>query len=156
MRGVERFELTAAAVLWRGEEILVMKRAAGFSAGGWFFPGGHLEAGERPAAACVREVREETGIEIDGDSLVLVDVMSMETPGGLAHCLIYNAECTPGTSCVLNEEHVTARWLTPGRYAERFLDAAMLRSRGFPEAVVARAQEVERVLRTAVAKHRPR
>jgi 8-oxo-dGTP pyrophosphatase MutT (NUDIX family) len=45
---MERFELTAAVVLFRRSEILVMKRALGFSAGGWFFPGGHLERGERP------------------------------------------------------------------------------------------------------------
>jgi len=152
---MERFELTAAAVLWRGDEILVMKRAGGFSSGGWFFPGGHLEAGERPVEACVREVREEAGIELEPSSLSLVDVMTMETSDGLAHCLVYNAACLPGTECVLNEEHLTARWLTPERYVERFLDAEMLRSKGIPESAIALAQEVERVLRAAVERRRP-
>lgn len=151
---MERFELTAAAVLWRGDEILVMKRASGFSSGGWFFPGGHLEAGERPIEACVREVREEAGIELDPSSLSLVDVMTMETSDGLAHCLIYNAGCSEGTECLLNEEHLTARWLTPERYVERFLDAEMLRSKGIPERAIALAQEVERVLRAAVERRR--
>ncbi len=150
---VERFELTAAAVLWRGDEILVMKRASGFSSGGWFFPGGHLEAGERPVEACVREVREEAGIELELETLQLVDVMTMETADGPAHCLVYNAACSPETDCVLNEEHLAARWLTPERYMERFLDAEMLRSKGIPGHAIALAREVERVLRTAVARH---
>lgn len=30
----------------------------------WVFPKGHLEAGEEPEAAAVREVREETGLRI--------------------------------------------------------------------------------------------
>jgi 8-oxo-dGTP diphosphatase len=153
--GMERFELTAAVVLFRGSEILVMKRASGFSAGGWFFPGGHLEPGERPTEACVRELQEETGIVIEPSRLVLADVMTMETGEGTAHCLVYTGRCTPGTECTLNEEHLTARWLTPERYKERFLDPAMLRSRGVSEPAIQLAIEVARVLESAVSSRTP-
>ncbi len=149
---MERFELTAAVVLWRGDEILVMKRASGFSAGGWFFPGGHLEPGERPADACARELGEETGIVVDPGGLVLADVMTMETGEGTAHCVVYAATCQPGIECILNDEHLTARWLTPERYVERFLDPDMLRERGIPEAGITLAIEVARVLASAVAR----
>jgi len=149
---MERFELTAAVVLWRGDEILVMKRASGFSSGGWFFPGGHLESGERPTEACVRELREETGISVDRDSLVLADVMTMETGDGTAHCIVYTATCPPGTECTLNGEHLTDRWLAPERYVERFLDPVMLRERGIPEPGIMLAIEVARVLASAVAR----
>ena len=147
---MERFELMAAAVLWRGDEILVMKRATGFSSGGWFFPGGHVEPGERPAEACLREILEETGIEPDPGSLELVDVMTFAIGERTAHCLVYRATCPPTAECVLNDEHLTARWLTPGRYVERFLDSDMLRARGVDETGIARAGEITRVLATAV------
>lgn len=40
---------------------------------GWMLPGGRVERSETPHAAAVRETREETGIEVRVDRLVLVD-----------------------------------------------------------------------------------
>lgn len=31
----------------------------------WLCPGGHIEEGEQPEEACLREVKEETGLEIE-------------------------------------------------------------------------------------------
>lgn len=31
----------------------------------WSFPKGHIESGEEPLAACIREVKEEIGLEVD-------------------------------------------------------------------------------------------
>jgi 8-oxo-dGTP pyrophosphatase MutT (NUDIX family) len=143
------FELTASAVLWRGDEILVMKRAGGFSSGGWFFPGGHLEAGERPDEACARELFEETGIALEPPAFTLVDVMTYDTGGATAHSIIYSAEAPAFAEAVINDEHLTARWMSPEAYMNRFLDAAMLRSRGVSESAVALASEVARVVRVA-------
>jgi ADP-ribose pyrophosphatase YjhB (NUDIX family) len=41
---------------------------------GWSLPGGRVEREETPHEAAVRETREETGIEVTVDRLVLVDV----------------------------------------------------------------------------------
>lgn len=143
------FELTASVVLWRGDEILVMKRATGFSAGGWFLPGGHLEQGERPAEACVRELREETGIVVTAESLALVAAMTYEGDGGTAHSFIFAADCPPAAEPVIDAEHIYFRWMTPDAYIARFLDAAMLRERGVGPAGMALAAEVARVVRAA-------
>lgn len=145
------FELSASVVLWRGDEILVMKRAGGFSAGGWFIPGGHVEDGERPVEAAAREVFEETGISVEADALTLVDVMSYEAGRQTAHTIIYNGACPAGAECEINDEHLVSRWMTPDAYIARFLDTDSLRARGIAEPAVLLAAEVARVIRSAAA-----
>ena len=55
----------SAAVIRRGDEILATLRSHGEYRGYWEFPGGKLEEGETPRQAAVREVREETGLEVE-------------------------------------------------------------------------------------------
>jgi len=53
----------AAAVVWRGEEILLTQRPPGGALGlQWEFPGGKIEAGESAEEALAREIREELGV----------------------------------------------------------------------------------------------
>lgn len=148
-RDESRYELTAGVALWRGDDLLVMKRASGFASGGWFLPGGHVEPGERPAEAAVRELREETGIELAPGDLALADVMTYEHDGATAHGLIYNARCPEGAEPALNGEHSFARWMTAEAFIGRFLDPGLLRSRGVDARGIALAAEVARVVRAA-------
>jgi 8-oxo-dGTP pyrophosphatase MutT (NUDIX family) len=50
---------SAGGLVVRGDEVLLIATAGGRR---WQLPKGHLEAGEVPAQAAVREVREETGV----------------------------------------------------------------------------------------------
>jgi len=52
----------AVAVL--DDALLVVRRGHGPAAGEWSVPGGHVELGETLQAAVVREVLEETGLEV--------------------------------------------------------------------------------------------
>lgn len=50
------------AVVRRGAEVLLVRRANPPDAGLWGFPGGKLDWGETLAAATLRELAEETGV----------------------------------------------------------------------------------------------
>jgi 8-oxo-dGTP diphosphatase len=142
-----RLALSASVFIHRDGEILILKRADG----GWFVPGGHVEFGETPREAAVRETREETGIVLDPAALRLVDVTTFyPDPETQHHGLIYLAPCPPGAACVLNEEHTGFRWVTPAYYCQRFLDEGRLRALGLPEPLLRTARETRRVTETVM------
>lgn len=58
---------TDAAIFNQKEEILLMERADGT---GWCLPCGWMEAGETPSQAILREVKEETGLDVKVSRLV--------------------------------------------------------------------------------------
>ena len=62
MRG--RPELCAGAVARQAGHLLLIQRATEPGRGQWSLPGGRVESGETMAEAVVREVREETGVEV--------------------------------------------------------------------------------------------
>lgn len=65
----------AVGLVMDGSRVLIQKRPQDAMLGGlWEFPGGKAEAGETPEDACVRELREELGIEVTVESpIALVD-----------------------------------------------------------------------------------
>ncbi|MSP42348.1 MAG: NUDIX domain-containing protein [Alphaproteobacteria bacterium] len=65
-------------VVWSGDAVLLVRRAHAPRQGHWSIPGGMQELGETAQQAGVREVREETGIEIRIDGLI--DVIDLILP----------------------------------------------------------------------------
>jgi 8-oxo-dGTP diphosphatase len=80
----------ASAAIVRGDAVLLVQRGKGARAGTWSFPGGHIEPGETAADAAWREVREETGLDVEIVELVGVrDVVLRDGNGSLqAHYLL--------------------------------------------------------------------
>jgi mutator protein MutT len=57
-------EVAVGAVALNADRILLVRRGRGPAAGEWSVPGGRVEAGETLHEAVVREVAEETGLEV--------------------------------------------------------------------------------------------
>jgi mutator protein MutT len=63
-------QLAVGAVAVVDDRLLLVRRGHGPAAGEWSVPGGRVEDGESVAAAVVREVAEETGVEVVVDDLL--------------------------------------------------------------------------------------
>lgn len=59
-----RPEASVGAVVVRDGDILLVRRGRGPALGRWSVPGGRVEGGETLADAIVREVAEETGLQV--------------------------------------------------------------------------------------------
>ncbi len=69
-------------VVWRGDEVLLIKRGKPPRAGSWSLPGGRQKLGETTRDAGVREVMEETGVEVRIEGLVdVVDSITRDEHG---------------------------------------------------------------------------
>ncbi len=74
-----RPETSVGAVVVRDDELLLIRRGRGPAQGQWSVPGGRVEWGETLAEAVVREVAEETGLQvICGEYIGLVERISQE------------------------------------------------------------------------------
>ena len=72
-------ERAVGAVVFDEEgRVLLVQRGRPPLQGSWSLPGGRLEAGETPRAAIEREVREETGLTVRAERLVVTVVIDEE------------------------------------------------------------------------------
>lgn len=63
---------TAFVLLFDRSSRLLLRYAELPARGGWDLPGGHVEPGETPYEAAVRELREETGWSLDESALTVL------------------------------------------------------------------------------------
>ncbi len=105
--------LTVDLVITRGPDILLIQRGKEPYMGSWALPGGFVNQGEEPVEAAVRELREETGVVAERDSLRLVDVFGKadRDPRGWVVAVAYTAEVPAGTEPQAGDDAAKAEWV---------------------------------------------
>jgi ADP-ribose pyrophosphatase YjhB (NUDIX family) len=116
----DRPYLAVSAAIIRDGRVLIVRRARPPAHGVFTLPGGVVEAGETLFQAVIREVREETTLEIEPVSLVGHREAILRDASGRVerHFVIlpFAARWLAGEPH-LNEELAEARWLRPSELA---------------------------------------
>ena len=101
------------AVIVEDRRVLLVQRGTQPALGRWSIPGGLIEVGEALAAAVVREVREETGLEVEPVELVeLLDRIDREGGRVRYHYVIADYLCrVVGGSLKAASDAAAVRWV---------------------------------------------
>lgn len=144
MRPVQRVAayalLRPGAVAAAADDTVVLVQASRRSdlAGRWFLPGGGVDHGEHPDATVVREVREETGLDVRVTRVreVLTDVVDLPHRDVQVHTvrLVYDVEVVGGRLRAEPDGSSDALAVLPPNEAARlWLAPYVARALGLPE-----------------------
>jgi 8-oxo-dGTP diphosphatase len=104
--------VAACALIDADGRVLIAQRPAGkVMAGLWEFPGGKVEAGERPEQSLIRELREELGIAVKEECLAPLTFASHAYPD--FHLLMPLYVCRRWEGIVEAREQQALRWVRP-------------------------------------------
>ncbi|KAM3958954.1 8-oxo-dGDP phosphatase NUDT18 [Aphomia sociella] len=102
--------VVACVIINDRNEVLMMQEAKESCAGKWYLPAGRMEKNETIVQAAIREVLEETGLECEPKSLLVV-----ETAGGMWYRFVLTGEITGGelkTPARADKESLQAKWIS--------------------------------------------
>lgn len=107
-----------SACVFDRDRLLLVKRAKPPFAGAWSLPGGSIEPGETAEAAILREIAEETGLQIVVLGVAGVnDVIVRDAAGALTHhyvITVFSAvPSVPGAAPVAASDAADARFFAP-------------------------------------------
>jgi len=105
-----------------GLEVLVLRRApGGRSPGSWETVHGHIEPGETPVQAALRELREETGLEPARlYNLSRVEAFYRHRTNDIVLIPVFAGVMDARAAVRHSAEHDRAEWLTPPDATARF------------------------------------
>jgi 8-oxo-dGTP diphosphatase len=112
--GVRLVLVAACALIDTDGRVLLAERPAGRAmAGLWEFPGGKIEAGERPEQTLIRELKEELGITVEEPCLAPLTFASHGYPD--FHLLMALYVCRRWQGTVTPKEGQRLAWVRSGR-----------------------------------------
>jgi 8-oxo-dGTP diphosphatase len=106
-------QVAVSAAIFRGDRILLVRRARSPARGYYSLPGGRVEFGESLHAAVHREVDEETALKIEIVGLAGWREVVPESAGSGHYLIMSFAARWIAGEPVLNDELDDFRWLAP-------------------------------------------
>jgi 8-oxo-dGTP diphosphatase len=114
---VKLLVVAACALVDADGRVLIAERPAGRTmAGLWEFPGGKVEAGERPEETLIRELKEELGIVVKEACLAPLTFASHTYPE--FHLLMPLYVCRRWDGIATAQEGQRLTWVRPNRLNE--------------------------------------
>lgn len=101
---IQAQEVGVAAIVRRGDQVLLERRAVQAGYGLWALPGGMIEAEESLEDALAREVLEETGIAVAVGRL-------LGARGGRFTTIIFYEACPSGGELTRSDESLEVAWV---------------------------------------------
>jgi 8-oxo-dGTP pyrophosphatase MutT (NUDIX family) len=115
---VDVFVIRPLAAGWR---VLALQRDVNTRCpGAWEPVHGHIEAGEEPQDAAVREVREETGLPIERLYVVRVQPFYLRKTRAVQMAIVFAAFVAEPAEIVVAGEHQAHEWLSVDEALERY------------------------------------
>jgi 8-oxo-dGTP diphosphatase len=101
-------KVATGAIFFLDGGIVLVRRAIEPRYGKWVFPGGYVDRGESLEAAAIREVKEESGLDVRLTRLI----GAYSYPGSTVIVIVYAGEVTGG-SLQVDEESLDIRLFPP-------------------------------------------
>ena len=115
---IELFVIKHNAGDWR---VLTLQRAPdGKRPGSWETVYGKIDAREKPEKAAVRELGEETGLEVESLYNVTVSNFYLHASHTIQMCITFAAFVREDAEVILSDEHQRYEWLSLEEACERF------------------------------------
>lgn len=111
------FEKSCGAVVYRkhhgNTEILIIRHV---KSGGWSFPKGHMEQGEDEVQTAVREIKEETNIDVVVDDASFRETVVFNPRRDITKEVVYFLARAVSFDCVKQEDEIAeVRWVEIGQ-----------------------------------------
>lgn len=104
-----KYEKSCGAVIFEGDKILVIQQVKGH----WGFPKGHVEEGETEVETAIREIKEETNLDVEIDETHRYVEHYSPEEGIEKDVVFFIAKKTDGEIKVQEEEVKSTEWLLP-------------------------------------------